>query len=74
MKLAITSFVCSLVSLVIFWWLGIVGVFLGVTAVCRCEGDLNDKNLITGFSVAGIVIGAIGVVLYLFILATLRGV
>ena len=73
MKSALASFICSLVSLFIFWWLGIIGVILGATSICRYEGDLNERSTVVGFSVAGIVIGAVSIILYLFLFSVITG-
>ena len=73
MKLAITSFVCSIVSLVVFWWLGAVGVICGGIAVCQDHQGDSNQGVITGLSTAGIVIGALSVVFGLFLLTALRG-
>lgn len=74
MKSAVASFICSLVSLFIFWWLGVIGVILGVTSICRYDGDFNERNAVVGFSVAGTVIGAVSIILYLFLFSVITGV
>lgn len=73
MKLAITSFVCSIVSLVIFWWLGAIGVIFGCLAVCQNHEGESNQGVITGLSTAGIVIGCISVVFGLVLISSLRG-
>lgn len=73
MKLAITSFVCSVVSLVIFWWLGAIGVICGCLAVCQNHEGESNQGVITGLSAAGIVVGALSVVFGLFLLTAIRG-
>ena len=60
-KNAIISLVCSIVSIVIFWWLSIVGISTGILALKEIKTK-NEKG--TGLAIAGIVIGIIGVTLY----------
>lgn len=65
MKLAIASLICSFVSIFIFWWLGIVGVFLGITAVCRYDGDIGERGLAPWICLIGVLMGAVTTALYL---------
>ena len=62
-KNAIYSIVFSLVSMVIFWWLSLAGISTGVMALREIKSK-NEKG--KGLAIAGIIIGVIGVVLYIY--------
>jgi len=62
------SIVSSLVSLVIFWWLAMVGIFFGIRGLMLTwhKGNADDKNLIIYriISISGIIIGIVSWYLY----------
>lgn len=60
-KNAIISLVCSIISLVIFWWLSFVAIGCGVTALKEIK-EKEEKG--KALAIAGIVIGVIDIALY----------
>ena len=58
---AIASLVCSIVSLLIFWWLAAFALGDGIYALRQIK-NTNEKG--KGLAIAGIVISSISLVLY----------
>ncbi len=67
-KFAYASIISSAVSIVLFWWLSIVGMFFGIRALLLTQhpGNTNDKKLVMYKSISafGIIIGMISWYLY----------
>lgn len=60
-KNAIISIICSCVGLIIFWWLGIVGIILGARSLKEIKQNNEKGNIL---AIIAIVIGAIDVILF----------
>ena len=60
-KTAITGLVCSIVSLFIFWWLGIVGLSSGITALKQIS-NTGEKG--KAMAIIAIVIGAFDILAF----------
>lgn len=63
-KNAIYAFVFSLVSLVIFWWLGPVGIGCGIRALQEIKNSEEKGKVL---AILGIVIGVIGLGIYFYL-------
>ena len=66
-KNAIISLVCSIVSIVIFWWLSYAGIGSGILALKEIKKN-NEKGKV--LAIAGIVIGVISNILYFYFMFT----
>lgn len=60
-KDAIVATVFSAIGLIIFWWLGIAGIGMGIRAITNIKKN-NEKGM--ALAIIGIVIGCADVVLY----------
>ncbi len=60
-KNAISSLVCSIISLFIFWWLALVGISTGALALREIKQNGGKGK---GLAIAGIIIGIISEALY----------
>lgn len=67
-QFAYASIISSAISLLIFWWLAMVGIFLGVRGLMLTwhRGNGNNKSLVLYrvLSATGIIIGIISWYLY----------
>lgn len=60
-KKAIYSIICSGICYIIFWWLGIVGIILGIQSLNEIKTS-NEKG--KTIAIAGIVLGAGAIILF----------
>ena len=60
-KNAIYSIICSGICYIIFWWLGIVGIILGIQSLNEIKTS-NEKG--KTIAIAGIVLGAGAIILF----------
>ena len=62
-KNAICSIICSIISIVIFWWLSIAGLGFGIKALKEIK-KTNEKGKL--LAIVGIIIGTIGILIYFY--------
>lgn len=66
---SIASLVCSVTGLIVFWWLGIVGIGLGIRAMLLSKHKGNeankDKQKYFTLAVVGLIVGLADVLLFM---------
>lgn len=63
MVYAIISFMCSLISLFIFWWLCIPGVIFGIIALSTLKEDSENTTMTKTFALLGLIIGVLATIM-----------
>ena len=71
--LGIISIILSVISWFIFWWLSIVAIGIGIIGLCTKVPEEYSKYNTAGkaLNIIGVVMGAIGFIIFLIALAAL---
>lgn len=64
MRFSAASIILSSIGLLVFWWLGSVGIILGIRGLILQSPDTHNIKIYKSMSVVGILIGIFDIVLY----------